>query len=145
MGDDEAFDGLVPVAVFVEAGVSLDRADDAIRGGGDGFGLFHDEFERATGACGTFAEQIEGVSVAVEDAAIVELEVVGNGGRPLPVEEGLVDGVAVGVIADGAERLVMGETDAGSLAGRGVRVRVARRAAKIVVARFGAVAFRAAG
>jgi hypothetical protein len=40
--------------------------------------------------------------MAVKDAAVAEIEFEGDGGWAMPVKDGFVNGVAVGVIADGA-------------------------------------------
>ena len=47
--------------------------------------------------------------MAVDHQATAEAEVVGDIARAFPVEEGLLDGVAVGVLADAAARRVMAE------------------------------------
>ena len=91
--------------------MGFDCADDAVGSGGDGFGLFHDEFEGAAGTSGAPAVEAEGACMAVDDAAVGELKFVGDGGRALPVEEGLLDEVAFGMLTNGAVSLVMIEAD----------------------------------
>ena len=109
VGHEEAFAGLGPAAVFAEAGVSADGADEGIGSRGDGFSLLHDEFKGAARPGGSLLVEAEGAGVAVNHAAVSDLEVIGDHGRPLPVEEALLDGVAVGVLADGAVGFVVAE------------------------------------
>lgn len=106
---------LDPAAVFAEASMCADGANDAVGGGGNAFSLLHEEFEAAAGAGGALAVETEGARVAVDDAAVGELEVVGDGGGALPVEECLVDGVAFRVAADGAAGCVVVEVYRGFL------------------------------
>jgi hypothetical protein len=79
-----------------------DGANDAVGGGFDGFGLLHDEFEAAAGPGGALLVEAEGARMAVDDAAVAELEFTGDGGGTLPVEESLVNGFAFGMVADRA-------------------------------------------
>ena len=114
MGDDRALDGLGPAAVFVDAGMGFDGADDAVGRGLDAFGLLHDEFEAAAATPGALLVEAQGTGVAIDDAAITKLEFMGDGRGTLPVEESLFNGFALGMAADGAVTLVMGKAD-GSL------------------------------
>jgi hypothetical protein len=82
--------------------MGADGPNDAVGGGLDRFGLFHEEFEAAAGAGGALMVEIEGARMAVDDAAVGEAEFLGDGGGPLIEEEGQVDGVAFRVAADGA-------------------------------------------
>ena len=111
MGDDHAFDGLGPAAVFGNAGMGFDGADDAVGSGSDGLGLFHDEFEGAARTSGALLVEAKGARVTVDDAAVAKLEFISDGGGALPVEEGLLDDVAFGMAANGAVRFVMIEAD----------------------------------
>ena len=111
VGDDHALDGLGPAAVFVDAGMGFDGADDAVSRGLYGFGLLDDEFEAAACSRGALLVEAKGAGVAVDDAAVGKLEFIGNGGGTLPMKETLFNGVAFGMAADGAMSFVMGETD----------------------------------
>lgn len=111
VGDDDALGGLGPAAVFVEAAVGAHGADDAVGGGCHRFRLLHQEFEAAAGSCAAFFEQADGASVAVDGATLAEAVFVGEECRALPVKETLLDGLAVGVVTDGAARRVVAETD----------------------------------
>ena len=112
MCDYDFFAGLVPMAVVVDARESANGADDGVGGGDDGLGLFDQEAEGVTGLFGPEAEEAEGVGVSVDDAAVGEIEFVGNGGWAMPVEDGPVDVFAFGVIADGALGRVVVEVSA---------------------------------
>jgi hypothetical protein len=102
MNDEHFFAGLVPVAVLVEAGEGADGSDDGVSGGDDALGLFDEEAEGVAGVFDALAEEAEGVSMAVKDAAVAEIEFEGDGGWAVPVKDGFVNGVAFGVVADGA-------------------------------------------
>ena len=101
MGDDDFFAGLVPMAVVVDAGEGADGADDGVGGRDDGLGLFDQEAESVAGLFGSEAEEAEGFGVAVNDAAVGEIEFVSDDGWAVPVKDGLLDGVAFRVVADG--------------------------------------------
>lgn len=111
VGDDRALDGFGPAAVFVDAGVGFDGADDAIGSGLHGFGLLHDEFEAAAATPGALLIEAKSTGVAVDNAAIAKLEFMGDGCGTLPMEESLFNGFALGMAADRAVALVMSETD----------------------------------
>lgn len=89
--------------------MGFDGANDAVGCGFNGFGLFDDEFEAATGPGGTEFVEAKRTGVTVEGAAVRELEVVDDDRRSLPVKEGLVDHIAFGVVANGAVGSVMVE------------------------------------
>lgn len=113
MGDNHAFGRLGPAAVFVEASEGADCPDDAIGGWGDGFGVFDDVFKGVAGAGGAALEEIEGVGVTVNHHPVPEVEVDGDFHGAPPVQEGVLDGVAFGVLADGAMGFVAFEVDFG--------------------------------
>ncbi|MGH9735596.1 MAG: hypothetical protein ACRD8A_13525 [Candidatus Acidiferrales bacterium] len=109
MGDDDFFARLVPLTVVVDAREGADGADDGVGGGDDGLGLLDQEAEGVAGLLGSKAEEAEGVSVAVDDAAVGEIEFVGDGGWAMPVKDRSVDVLAFRVIADGAlGRVIVG-------------------------------------
>lgn len=102
LGDENFLSGLGPASVFAEAAMGANGADDAVGGGCNGFGLLDDECEGAARFCGALVEQAESVGVAIHDSAVAQLEFMGDGGGPLPVKEGFVDGGAFPVVADRA-------------------------------------------
>ena len=102
MRDDDFFAGLVPLALVVDAGEGADGSDEGVGAGDDALGLFDQEAEGVPGLLGPSAEEAEGVSMSVNDAAVAEIEFVGDGGWAMPVEDGSVDVFAFRVIADGA-------------------------------------------
>lgn len=109
VGDYEAAGRLGPFAVFVYAGIGSDGANDLAGGGWDGAGFFQDGLEGAARIVGSYFEEAEGVRVAVNHGAVAEFEFFSEVAGAGPVEEGLLDGVALGVIADGAFDLVIFE------------------------------------
>lgn len=111
VGDDDALGGFGPATVVADAAVGADGADDAVGGGCDRLRLLHQEFEAAAGAGGAFFEQAVSAGVSVNGAALAEAVFVGEEGGALPVKETLLDGLAVGVVTDGAARRVVAETD----------------------------------
>jgi hypothetical protein len=113
MNDEHFFAGFVPVAALVEAGEGADGSDDGVSGGDDALGLFDEEAEGVAGVFKPLTEEAEGVSMAVENAAVAEVEFEGDGGRAVPVKDGFVNGVAFGVVADGAMGYVSLESAVG--------------------------------
>lgn len=109
VGDDDFLAGLVPLAVVVDAGEGADGSDDGVGGRDDALGLFDQEAEGVAGLFGSEVEEAEGLSVSVNNAAVGEIEFVGDDGWAVPVKDGLLDGVAFGVIADRAVRDVAEE------------------------------------
>lgn len=101
MGDDHFFARLVPTAVFVQAGMGANGADDAIGCCGDRFGLLDDATESVLSSGRAAAEKPKGVGMAVNRQA-AKLEVPSDVGRAPPVKEGLIDVGATGMAADGA-------------------------------------------
>jgi hypothetical protein len=102
VGDYHFFAGLVPAALVVDAGKGADGADDGVGGGDDALGLFDEEAEGVARLCGSELGKAEGSGVSPDDAAVAEAEFVGNGRWAVPVEDALLDSVAVGVVTDGA-------------------------------------------
>jgi hypothetical protein len=95
------------VAVFVEASMGTDSANDVVGSRRNAVGLFDDEAEGMPNLGGTLPEESKGVSVAVNGAAMTEFEFKGRLGRGAPMEEVVFDGVAAGMPADGAANLVI--------------------------------------
>lgn len=112
MRDDDFFAGLVPVAVIVDAGEGADGSDEGVGGGNDGLCLLDEEAEGVARLFGAESEEAESVGVSIDDAAVGEVEFVGNGGWAMPVEDRPVDVFAFGVIADGALGRVVVEISA---------------------------------
>jgi hypothetical protein len=102
VGDYYFFAGLVPAALVVDAGKGADGADDGVGGGNDALGLFDEEAEGVAGLLGSELGKAKGSGVSPDHAAVTEAEFVGNGRWAVPVEDAFLDGVAVGVVADGA-------------------------------------------
>jgi len=106
VGDHDVFARLGPASVVVDATQGADGADDAVGRRLDVIGLFDDVTEGVFGSGLAAFEEAEGLGVAVEHEPIGKFELVDDGGGAPPVEEGLLDGVALGVVADGAVCLV---------------------------------------
>ncbi|MGH9736084.1 MAG: hypothetical protein ACRD8A_16015, partial [Candidatus Acidiferrales bacterium] len=68
----------------------------------NGLGLFDKETEGVAGLFGSYVEEAEGVGMAVDDAAVGEIEFVSDHRGAAPVKDALLDGFAFGVIADRA-------------------------------------------
>lgn len=111
IGYDGFSDGFSPAAVFAEAAMGADGADDAVGGCGDVFRLLDDEFEGAAGIGGTLVIEAEGGGVTMDDLSVTQLKIGRDNGGALPVEEGFFDRIAIGMPADGAVGFVMAEAD----------------------------------
>lgn len=89
-------------AVIAEAGANFDGAND-VAGGGVGIaGSFDDAVEGGADGLAPASPEADGVDVAIEARETGEFVVVDDGRAVRPVEEGFVNGLAVGVVADGA-------------------------------------------
>jgi hypothetical protein len=102
VGDYHLFARLAPVALAVDAGKGADGANDGVGGGDDALGLFDEVAEGVAALLGSELEESEGPGVPPDDAAVGESEFIGDRRWALPVKNALVDGVAFGVVADGA-------------------------------------------
>jgi hypothetical protein len=101
IGDVE-FPGRVdPLAVIGDAAIGLDGVDDVVGRGPAGIGVFDDGAKRVTELVRAAGEEAGRVGVAI-DGVDGQLEVVGDVAREMPVEEGFVDGFALGMIANKA-------------------------------------------
>lgn len=110
-GNDQLAGRLDPATVFVEATVSADRSDYAVCRDGAGRGFLDDVFEAESHVAGAAPEEIEGVGVAVDGAAVRELEFVADVARASPLDEGFLDGFAFWMLADAAAPNVAVEVD----------------------------------
>ena len=109
VGDEDLPAGLAVVAIGVEAAKRFDSADDAVSGGLHAWGLLD---EIAEGVLASFIPALgkaECAGMAVDHEAAAEAEVVGDFAGTFPVEEGLLDGVAVRMVADTASGRVVAE------------------------------------
>ena len=100
--DDQAFGRYDVGAVIPEAGAYFYGADDVADGGVGIAGSFDDAVEGGADSLAPASPEAYGVGVAVEAREAGEFVVVDDGGAGRPVEEGFVDGLAFGVVADGA-------------------------------------------
>ena len=116
MGDDDAPWGFVPVAVFVEAAVGADGANDAVCRRWVNRGFLHDFFESESEAAGALLEEVQGVCMTVDCGSMAEIEFPGQVAGPPPHEESFLDGVALRVMANGAVDLMVVESGALALA-----------------------------
>ena len=119
-GDDDVRRRLDPLAGVVEARVGVDGANDGVGGGSDGLGILDDVLKGRAEIASTAREQADGVGVAIEAGAAGKMELVPDVGDAAPLKKGFLDGVAVGMAADGAVALVVGE---GRGAGRALELR----------------------
>lgn len=109
VGDDDALGGFGLMAVFADAAIGADGADQAVGGGRDRFRLFDYKFQAATGSCAAFFEEAEGSGVTINGSAASEAVFVGKECWALPMKEALLDGVAFGMLADATAGRVVAE------------------------------------
>jgi len=108
-GEDDVGPGrLEPLSIFIEAGVEAAGADDYV--GGFFEGAVFDHFENILEAAGEFTsaagEEAGGVGVTVEGGVVGDVVVFGDVSGATPADEVALDGVAVGMGADGAAAVV---------------------------------------
>lgn len=99
---EDAGDGLGPTHGVSEAGVGADGLD--VRGGGelDFFAAFENVLDGEEIIAAALLVESGGLSVAIENAAISEVIIVGGVLGAAPVDELFLDGFAVGMAANGA-------------------------------------------
>ena len=96
-------EGFFPLSMGVDVCVGLDGADDGVGGDfGDG-GALDDVFEGGADVPGAGQVELHGTSVTVEGGAVAEAELFDDGAGVAPIDEGLVDFLALGVVTDLAE------------------------------------------
>lgn len=116
--NDDVRRRLDPLAAVIDAGEGVDGADDGIGGRLYVAGALDDVAESEANIAVAPLEEIRRMSVA-ENRAAAHLIVDGDAPGREPVDEVVLNGVALGVAADGAMALVMGS--AGTVVGgRGV-------------------------
>ncbi|HEY4742215.1 MAG TPA: hypothetical protein VIH76_16580 [Candidatus Acidoferrales bacterium] len=86
-GDDHVFGRLDPSAAACHPGVGADGADDGVGGGRGALGLLYHQFEGAAEVAAAPAEEADGMGVAVDARARVQLVVVDDGVGVVPVDE----------------------------------------------------------
>ena len=100
-GEYDTLWGLLPFAGRVDAGGGTYGPDDSVSSDCGRFGILDDEIESVEGLART--ELMEAGSAGVApDGAFRKIEFTGNGMGFHPVDEIVVNGVAFGVMADGA-------------------------------------------
>ena len=100
--DDQAFGGYDVGAVIAEAGANFYGADDVADAGAGIDSSFNDAVEGGADGLAPAPPKADGVHMAVEAREAGEFVVVDDARAGRPVEEGFVNGVALGVVADGA-------------------------------------------
>ena len=100
--DDQAFGGYDVGAVIAEAGANFYGADDVADAGAGIASSFDDAGEGGADGLAPAPPEADGVHMAVEAREAGEFVVVDDARAGRPVEEGFVNGVALGVVADGA-------------------------------------------
>lgn len=106
VGDQDFPAGLGPAAGVVEATESADGADHVASSWNDAARVFHDLGETVTALRGALFGELQGTSVAVNGQAAAEVEFEGNARKGFPVQDGLVDALAFGMLANRAACLV---------------------------------------
>lgn len=95
------------MAIVVDAGESVHGANDGVRrGSGDMFGAFENVVENAANFAVADADEVESAGMAIESAN-VNVKIVGGGARTAPVNEFLLDEIALGMLTDRAVRFVL--------------------------------------
>ena len=89
-------------AVVAEAAGDFDGAEYSVTAGVGCVDFFDDAIKSGEDFAAALVPEADGVDVAVEAREAGELVVVDDTRAGRPVEEGLVDGLAIGVVADGA-------------------------------------------
>lgn len=102
IGDDGAADWFVPATGVIEQSIGANGGDKARGGDGDLIAAFENVFEGAAKIEAALLVEAGGAGVAENDAAVGDLEVVGNPLDAAPLKESSFDGAAVRMIADGA-------------------------------------------
>jgi hypothetical protein len=102
VGDDGAVGSVDPFAVVGEAGVGADGADKAASGGLDVLRALDDESEGGAAFALAKSKEAEGVSMAVDESAVGEVVMFADLVGAAPMEEVLLDPVAVRMAADDA-------------------------------------------
>lgn len=100
-GEYDTLGGLLPFAGRVDAGGGAYGPDDSVSSDCGRFGILDDEIESVEGLARTELMEAGRAGVA-PDGAFRKFEFTGNGMGFHPVDEIVVNGVALGVMADGA-------------------------------------------
>lgn len=95
-----------PSSPVIEARIGTDGAEDVTSRDGDLRNIFHDAIENSEEIFPAAQDEPGGGDVAVNGAVVGDVVVFGNGPDIAPVDEILLDVLAVGVTADGAFELV---------------------------------------
>lgn len=119
--DVDASLGFDPLVLFGEAGIGTDSGDDSVSGGLDVGGAFEKQIEDGAKVLTALGVEAGSVCVAVDGRpvkGIVNGEHAADGLRAVPVDEKLLDGFTVGMIADCAFAAVALEAGFGFVAGK---------------------------
>lgn len=101
--DVDALFGLDPLVRFGEAGIGANGGDDAVGGWRDVGDTFEKEIEDSAKIVAALGVEADGASVAIDGTpveGVVDGKLAANGLRGVPVDEKLLDGFAVRVVAD---------------------------------------------
>ena len=93
------FGRLNPPAVASHAGVGADSADDGVAVWRRTLGLLNHQLERATEIVAATGEEADGMGVAVDAGARIQLVVVDDRAGGMPIDKFPLDGVAFRVMA----------------------------------------------
>ena len=93
------FGRLNPSTVASHAAVGADGADDGITGWRGALGLLNQQLERATEIVAAPGDEADGMGVAVDAGARIELVVVDDRAGGMPIDKFPLDGVAFRVTA----------------------------------------------
>lgn len=97
--------GFDPLVLFREAGIGTDGGDDSVSGGLDVGGSFKKQIENGAKIFAALGVEAGGARVAVDGRPVegmINSEQAADGLRAVPVDEKLLDGFTIGMMADGA-------------------------------------------
>jgi len=121
VGVDDALGRRDDVALRIHAVVKLESPDDAVGGDGSSLDVLEVAFEDSAGVSIALGEEPDGVCVTIESGAAGKPMLFHDSPDAVPSKKIFLNGLAVGMVADGAETLVPLETGSrgiGVLAGR---------------------------
>lgn len=101
--DVDALLGFDPPVLVGEAGIGADGGDDSVSGGLNVCGAFEEKIEDGAKVLAALGVEAGGTRVAVDGRpveGVINGEQAADGLRTVPVDEKLLDGFAVGMIAD---------------------------------------------
>lgn len=107
-GVDDFSDRFDPFAVAGEATGGANGLDYVVASDFGGVYLLDDAVEGVADVAAAAGEEAGGMGVAVDGRVVGDSEIAGDGVGTFPIEEGVFDGLALGMMADTASAAVAG-------------------------------------